>query len=279
MADLNLMPIGRFARSCRLSVKALRHYDELGLLEPAFVDPQSRYRYYSRDQARQAVMIGMLRSLDLPLAVIRSSLRAGPDELKLVIDRETARIEAEVEARQLALLSLRHIAASGGLASYDVEVQQQPDRRVARISGQTDAAHLIPDTTELVYALFDELRSLGITYDEPVFTINEFNESRDDIAIHACVGVGNFGNELCRAEVVELPGGPSACLTHVGPYETLGIAHHALFAWAQERGHEPVGPIWEFYPNDPATVPPEALISDVALPLVANSETHSGETE
>ena len=55
-----LMPIGRFARSCRLSVKALRHYDELGLLEPALVDPQSGYRYYERAQARQAVMIGIL---------------------------------------------------------------------------------------------------------------------------------------------------------------------------------------------------------------------------
>lgn len=57
MVSRNLMPIGRFAPSCRLSVKALRHYDRLGLLKPAFVDPQSKYRYYSRDQARDAVMI------------------------------------------------------------------------------------------------------------------------------------------------------------------------------------------------------------------------------
>lgn len=270
MANRNLMPIGRFARSCRLSVKALRHYDELGLLEPAFVDPQSRYRYYSRDQARQAVMIGMLRSLDLPLAVIRSSLRADPEELKTVIDAETVRIEAEVDARRLALLSLRHIAASGGLAPYDIEVREQPTRRVARISGQTHAGRLIPDTTELVYALFSELRSRDVEYHEPVFTINEFSDDGDDIGIHACVGVGEVGAELRRVELIDLDGGPSACLTHVGPYETLGLAHHALFAWTQERGHEPKGPIWEFYPNDPAEVEPDALITEVALPLVAN---------
>ena len=41
----DLLPIGRFARATRLSVKALRHYDELGLLRPAFVDPSSGYRY------------------------------------------------------------------------------------------------------------------------------------------------------------------------------------------------------------------------------------------
>ena len=109
MGDRNLMPIGRFARSCRLSVKALRHYDELGLLEPAFVDPQSRYRYYAREQARDAVMIGMLRSLDLPLPVVRDALAAGPTELKALIDAEKARIEAEVAARQRTLLSLQHL--------------------------------------------------------------------------------------------------------------------------------------------------------------------------
>ena len=108
------MPIGRFARSCRLSVKALRHYDELGLLEPAFVDPQSLYRYYGRHQAREAVMIGMLRSLDLPLAVIRSALGAEPGDLKAVIDGEAVRIEDEVASRQRTLLSLRHLANATG---------------------------------------------------------------------------------------------------------------------------------------------------------------------
>ena len=116
MALGNLMPIGRFARSCRLSVKALRHYDELGLLEPAFVDPQSRYRYYTQEQARDAVMIGMLRSLDLPLETIRSLLEAEPGEVKQVVEREAARIEAEIASKRSALLSLRHLSTSGDLA-------------------------------------------------------------------------------------------------------------------------------------------------------------------
>jgi len=51
----DLMPIGRFSRACRLSIKALRHYDELGLLRPAFIDARSGYRYYGREQARTAI--------------------------------------------------------------------------------------------------------------------------------------------------------------------------------------------------------------------------------
>jgi Predicted transcriptional regulators len=52
------MPIGKFARACRLSVKALRHYDEERLLRPAHVDERTGYRYYTREQVRDAVTIG-----------------------------------------------------------------------------------------------------------------------------------------------------------------------------------------------------------------------------
>src|SRR5262249_38733062 len=62
-----LMPIGRFAGVGRLRVK---HYDDLGLLRPARVDPDSGYRYYRADQAREALSIGLLRSLDVPLPAI-----------------------------------------------------------------------------------------------------------------------------------------------------------------------------------------------------------------
>jgi DNA-binding transcriptional MerR regulator len=63
----SLMSIGRFARLTGLSVKALRHYDELGLLRPAAVDPETGYRSYSSAQLARAEAIRMLRRLELPL--------------------------------------------------------------------------------------------------------------------------------------------------------------------------------------------------------------------
>jgi DNA-binding transcriptional MerR regulator len=261
------MPIGRFARSCRLSVKALRHYDELGLLAPARVDPQSGYRYYAREQARDAVMIGMLRSLDLPLAVIRRALDADAGELKRIVDGESARVEAELASRQRALLSLRQIARSGSLAPYAIEVHERAECVVARLSGTTDADRLIPDSTALIYALMDDLTRAGARIVEPVMSINVFEEDGDRIAVHACAGFAGDVPPLQRAEIAHLPGAAFATLEHVGPYETLALAHHALFAWVQERGHEVEGAVWEFYRNDPADVAPEALVTEVALPL------------
>lgn len=67
----DLLTIGRFADLTGLSTHALRHYDEVGLLHPAVVDEQSRYRRYRRDQAPQARLIAALRWIDLPIEEIR----------------------------------------------------------------------------------------------------------------------------------------------------------------------------------------------------------------
>jgi DNA-binding transcriptional MerR regulator len=73
---VQLMPIGRFSRLTGVGVKALRHYDEVGLLVPAAVDDETGYRFYSLDQVDRAEAIRLLRRLDMPLEEIRSTLAA-----------------------------------------------------------------------------------------------------------------------------------------------------------------------------------------------------------
>jgi len=68
--------IGGFARRSRLSVKALRLYDELGVLVPARVDEASGYRYYDVAQLEAARLVAMLRQLELPLAEIKNCSHA-----------------------------------------------------------------------------------------------------------------------------------------------------------------------------------------------------------
>ncbi|WP_233157028.1 MULTISPECIES: MerR family transcriptional regulator [Amycolatopsis] len=91
------LTIGAFARAAGLSPKALRLYDELGLLRPASVDPVSGYRRYAPDQLERARLIGWLRRTGMPLARISRAL-AGPDPAAEVLAywRE---VEADVAAR------------------------------------------------------------------------------------------------------------------------------------------------------------------------------------
>jgi len=266
-SKFNIMPIGRFSNACRLSVKALRYYDERGILKPFCVDPDTGYRYYRSDQARDAVMIALLRSLDVPLDTIKHVLHADRDELRRYLDTERTRIEQDLATKYHALRSIERIARYGDLMPYAVALRSAPDYRLASIRCTTTAECMIEDSGQLVYTLFDELARLQIEHTDPYLCINESPDPLGAIVVHAGVGVGDHEITDERVAMIDVSGGTEAWLTHVGAYEELGIAYHALSAWAQERGHEQRNALREIYRNDPVDTPVDELITEVILPI------------
>jgi protein phosphatase len=95
-----LVTIGEFARSSRLSAKALRRYDELGLLRPALVDPVNGYRYYDGSQLRTARLVAWLRRVGMPLAGIKEVVALDEGAAAAAIRAYWARVEAETAARR-----------------------------------------------------------------------------------------------------------------------------------------------------------------------------------
>jgi DNA-binding transcriptional MerR regulator len=107
-----LIPIGRFARLAGLSIGALRHYDELGILQPADVDRFTAYRRYRRDQLETARTIRRLRDLELPIDEIRLVLATDdPAEQRRRIGEHRARIEARSNRLHLVLHHLSQISS------------------------------------------------------------------------------------------------------------------------------------------------------------------------
>jgi len=108
MATTLLLNIGQFSRMTHLSVKALRHYHDVGVLEPAAIDPHSGYRSYEAGQVSSAQVIRRLRDLGMPLDSIRAVLTA-PD--LAARNREIAahleRMERQLEQTQAAVSGLR----------------------------------------------------------------------------------------------------------------------------------------------------------------------------
>ena len=100
---MELVTIGAFARASRLSPKALRLYDSLGLLTPAHVDEVSGYRFYRLDQLERARLVAWLRRLGMPLARIGAVCdlaRDAPDHAAKQIAAYWAETEAELTARR-----------------------------------------------------------------------------------------------------------------------------------------------------------------------------------
>lgn len=244
----DLLPIGRFARLCRLSVKQLRHYDELGLLVPAWTDPASGYRYYRPDQARDALLVGLLRAMDVPLQDVARVLSGDGGALRTARDR----IEADVARRRRALRLLDRMVADG-LPETGVSIVREPARRVfVERAAATPAT--IPDATSACVArLLPRMSPDGLLVG--LFPLDMVDEFDVRVAVRA-----PDGDEV-------LPGGPFAAAVHVGPYEEIPLTVHGVLAWFGDYGHTPAGPVREVYLNDPATTPPERLETRVLVRL------------
>ncbi|MEJ2349229.1 MAG: MerR family transcriptional regulator [Anaerolineales bacterium] len=86
------LSLGRFAQAAGLSRKALRLYDQLDILMPDYVDPESGYRYYSPDQLERARFIRLLRAMEMPLSDVRRVLVAtsSAEATQIVIESRKA---------------------------------------------------------------------------------------------------------------------------------------------------------------------------------------------
>ncbi len=113
-ASGGLVTIGEFARLSRLSAKALRRYDEMGLLRPALVDPVNGYRYYDPAQVEGARLVAWLRRIGMPLSRIGRIVALDAGAAAVEIRAYWARVEAETAARRdLAMYLVDHLSAEG----------------------------------------------------------------------------------------------------------------------------------------------------------------------
>jgi DNA-binding transcriptional MerR regulator len=120
--------IGEFARRSRLSLKALRLYDERGVLVPARVDQASGYRYYDTGQLDQARLVVMLRQLQLPLASIKELLACDPVDAAIRIAEHWRDADAAHDARRdLADYLVSRLSGKKSVM-YEVATREMPER-------------------------------------------------------------------------------------------------------------------------------------------------------
>jgi protein phosphatase len=143
---MGLLTIGTFARASRLSPKALRLYDELGLLIPARVDPVSGYRLYHPAQLERARLVAWLRRLGMPLARIRLVCSLEPGEAADEVATYWQQVEADTATRRdLATFLIDHLSRKD-TAMFDeastltIRYAMRSDRGLVREANQ-DAAY------------------------------------------------------------------------------------------------------------------------------------------
>ncbi len=131
---MDQMSIGEFARRSRLSAKALRLYDGLGLLPPARVDEDSGYRFYEPGQLKQARLIAALRQLRVPLAEIKAILPLEPVQAADRLREFWAATDAEHTARRALATYLIDELSGKRSVMYEVSTREIPERAMLCIT-------------------------------------------------------------------------------------------------------------------------------------------------
>jgi DNA-binding transcriptional MerR regulator len=130
--------IGEFARRSRLSLKALRLYDERGVLVPSRVDRVSGYRYYDTAQLEQARLVVMMRQLQLPLAAVRELLACDPADAATRIAEHWRDAEAAHDARrELADYLVSRLSGKRSVM-YEVATREMPERSLLCLKRNVD---------------------------------------------------------------------------------------------------------------------------------------------
>jgi DNA-binding transcriptional MerR regulator len=130
--------IGEFARRSRLSLKALRLYDERGVLVPARVDQASGYRYYDTAQLDDARLVVMLRQLQVPLAAVKELLACDPADAAARIAEHWRDAEAAHDARRDLAGYLVSRLSGKRPVMYEVATREMPERSLLCLKRNVD---------------------------------------------------------------------------------------------------------------------------------------------
>ncbi|HEV2992761.1 MAG TPA: MerR family transcriptional regulator [Acidimicrobiia bacterium] len=266
--------IGAFARLGGVSVRTLHHYDELGLLAPAHVDPDTGYRWYEAEQLARLNRILALRDLGFALGdvgpVLTESVSA--DELRgmLRLRRLEARDRIEQEGARLARVEsrLRRIEEEDTMPDYDVIVKPMPAQRCAVRTARARAfdqslGEILP---RLYGDLTAQLASHGIAVAGP--SVAWYEDSDDDaLPIGVIAGLPIDTGDV-PADVAErtLPAAERAATTvHRGSMDDCVAGYEALLRWAEDTGERIEGYGREIYLE--CDGPPDTWVTELQFVL------------
>lgn len=245
-----MFTIGDFAKYGRVSVRMLRHYDVIGLLRPAHVDPFSSYRYYEAEQLARLNRIVALKDLGFTLHQVQSILddQVSTEELRGMLRLRRAELEsamadaaarlAQVEAR------LRTLESEGLMPTDDVVVRSLPPVRLVELRGL--AASFAPqDIGPVIGPLYAELsrrlEAAGVVPTGPGIAYYADAPS-GSITVHAGLPVAADVRAVKDAQIVDLPGLDSAAtLVHRGPMDDVLTSAQALARWIDANGYRSTG--------------------------------------
>jgi DNA-binding transcriptional MerR regulator len=262
-----MLAIGDFSRITHLSIRTLRHYHEVGLLEPAAIDPSSGYRHYTLDQVPIAQVIRRFRDLDMPVDRVREVLAAGDLATRnRLITEHLSALESKLAQTQASVATLRGLLQSEP-TPIAVELKKVPATRALAITAMVPRGELIAwwrGALGELLATCDAQQLVRTGAPGGTFAMEIFELERGDATMF--VPIAGDAKSVGRTAMATIPAAELAVTQHRGPHDDLDIIYGALGAYVTTRAIGVDGPLRETYLVDPRT-PPAGWHTEIGWPV------------
>lgn len=244
------LSIGDFSRATHMTVKTLRHYHEIGLLEPAAVDPRSGYRRYVAEQIPMAQVVRRFRDLGMPLDEVRTVLTASDvADRNRHISAHLNRLEEELGRTRRAVASLRDLLTPPASdAPPGIELRGVGAVGAAAVTATVEAQGIGAWLQGALGELFATVAGQGLRETGPaggVYADELFTLHRGQATVF--VPCDGEVRPVGRVEPLLVPPVELAVLEHCGPPSDVDRAYGALAAYVSRHALAVDGPIREYY--------------------------------
>jgi len=265
--------MGEFSSLARISIRTLRHYDELGLLRPLHVDAETGYRFYSVSQLPRLHRILALRDLGFPLervaAVLDEDVTADALRGMLLLRRaEQEELIHEETERLSRLKALLNMIEQEGKMRDDVILKEIGPQWIASLREKIPAYRVIGTLFAKLHGMIGPLGLAG----EGVALLHDQEFREQDVDTEA----GVFLRQPVRVPepltCYELPAVTAASIVHHGAFNRVGEAYGALLRWMEANGFQPAGPTREIFLHVtvPASRDDESNVTEIQVPVMKN---------
>ena len=269
-----MLKIGDFSKLSRVSIRMLRHYDEIGLLKPVRIDPESGYRYYTAEQLPVIGRINALKDMGFSLAAIGELLPCYDDReaLKRHLRYKQAELQSlwEQTAYRLRLLDTaqKRLRKEDVTMNYDVIIKTFPARCAATVR------MVIPSYEHegmLWNILMEEIAPLHVTDGDPCYCCAFFHDKEyreADVDVEVTKDVKGAYPDTAHVRFRMLPEVTVACATCKGSYAQMDGINAAIAAWVADNGFTFDGPMFNIYHVSPhETSNPDEYVTEVCYPV------------
>jgi len=264
-----MLKIGNFSKLAQVSIRMLRHYDEMGLLKPSYTDPTSGYRYYTAEQLPRLYRILALQDLGFSLKQIVTLLEQSltTKQIKGMLMQKQAELEDHIRSEQERLARANtHLELIDNFGDEaDILVKDVSSQWVVSVRDTVMSYDTVGVLYERLFPYLAQMKVEGLV----AVVWHDDSYQGEDIDAEVMVFLDKPIPNTTGINVYQLPQAQMATIIHHGSYRTLPKAYSKIARWLSASPYEIIGANRELYLHytNPPQQDDESYVTEIQFPI------------